>query len=269
MIRRRIKQLANRMRILGACRFAGQLRQPVFILTTGRSGSNLFVDLCNSLDSVRFLGEILHPTSTVGLPGQVLSRRRLIAHIQRSLQSVPAACAGAKIHFEHLESRQTDVGLLRESFPNALVVLLYRNRIADQFVSWKLARESGHWIGRSAADVARGRVRVDPDEFESYRERQISRYRMALSDEWIGDRVLTLEYETLAARPQEVFRDGVCPFLGAEYRPVGTDMVKQNTRPLRNVVENYDELADVLESALLGNGLSDLIAEPARSGVPQ
>ena len=59
-----------------------------------------------------------------------------------------------------------------------------------------------------------------------------------------------LNYEDLVEDAQEVFNDLVFPFLGRPPVRVQSRLVKQNTRPLHDVVENYDELLPFVDHPL-------------------
>ena len=68
---------------------------------------------------------------------------------------------------------------------------------------------------------------------------------------------LVLAYEDLASNAQAVFDKLVFPFLNKPSTPVRSRSVKQNTQPLRKVIENYKEI-----EAFIYHPLTQLEHEP-------
>lgn len=55
-----------------------------------------------------------------------------------------------------------------------------------------------------------------------------------------------MTYEDLTAQPQRVVNDTLSPFLGVPATEVTTALMKQNRRPLADIVVNYDEVQHLL-----------------------
>lgn len=252
--RKRAKQWRFRLRCSMNCLLSSHRPAPLYILSAPRSGSILFADFCNSLDGVQVHGEILNSTNDEGLPDSVRSERAIIAHIRRSIGSVPAAVGGAKFLLKQFGKRGLEYGVLPRAFPDAKVIVLYRNRICEQFISWKFAKTNGQWFrmdGTSASDSGGETFRVEPAEFEHFSESLRNDYREAFDNAWLRERMLLVEAGEFFSNPDLLFEHRVCPYLGVPFRPVSTQFSKLNKRPLGEVIENYDAVGELLETATL------------------
>lgn len=89
-------------------------------------------------------------------------------------------------------------------------------------------------------DRSRTLVKISPDELLEFsvKTHMTARHFDGLFGE---HRVLPVLYEDLLARQEEVF-DEAQSFLGVEPAPLAVSLRRQNPEPLRELVENYDEL---------------------------
>lgn len=134
------------------------------------------------------------------------------------------------------------------------IVLRRRNRVKS-YVSELVARQTGEWESYpySPSTSEKPRVEVHADELRAHIAANDAYYeglytRMPPR----GDRPLELTYETLGeAREQQ----RVVEFLGVRPLPGGLRALtrKQNSRDLRDVISNFDQLAE----ELAGTGLAD------------
>src|SRR5688572_11711882 len=63
------------------------LGQPVFIVATRRSGSNLFESFLNSVPGVSFAGEMLNPDMYYGIRKNFIAKRTVLRHIEHSVRA--------------------------------------------------------------------------------------------------------------------------------------------------------------------------------------
>jgi hypothetical protein len=98
---------------------------------------------------------------------------------------------------------------------------------------------------RATGKAARARVTVKADELFEFIVK--TRMRAVNHEELFREhRNLPVFYEDLLDRRDEVFREAQS-FLGVEPGPLTVTLRKQNPEPLRELIENYDELYEAYE----------------------
>lgn len=140
-------------------------------------------------------------------------------------------------------------------------ILLNRRNHLRRAASVAIGTQTGVWYSsRPGEKVA---VRIDPDRFVSYgREMTLLQYfdsiekrHAAFRDLLVGKRLLELVYEDdIQADPCLGYRK-VCDFIGIGPAPVSTQLRRMNPWPLRELIQNYDEVA----RALAGTPYADLL----------
>ncbi|WP_460166660.1 sulfotransferase [Thermostilla marina] len=226
------------------------------ILGEGRTGTNLLASLLRSHPDISVAGEILNPFDPQGIRTRFRFRHQVFAHIHRSLRSQPGACRGAQTHILHFRLHGIALQEVASHFPDMRFLVVFRRSLAEQFVSWKLAKNTGHWVGTSAKAVHAATCKIDPVEFGAWCDAVRERYAEVESCTAIHRRAVTIAYEDLAQDAANLLAEHVFPFLCVRPHPVSTTLRKQNPRKLGECVENYDEIRDVLERATLHLSLS-------------
>lgn len=132
------------------------------------------------------------------------------------------------------------------------VVLLRRRNTVSRFVSYLVAQERGVWHSSDPRDVAQSRVRVELAELLNFAKEQEQQFRAVR--EGIGSdpcRVVETTHEDLGAKPHTVMAE-LFQFLGVEpWTQLQGRTVRLVRAELRDVVENYDELARELRGTTL------------------
>ena len=236
--------------------------RPVFVLFTPRSGSQFLAELMNSVPSVEMRGELLHRHAlrrgrwsriADWAPQMTVSFWRRGAY--QSYLTGGLAAPGARVTGCTLSQFQlagTGLGLddLVEWFDDARFIILYRRSLAEQCLSWHLSLLTRQWRwtedSRSNSPFE-GRVRLERravlNRFELVRQF----YSELLEHPELGRRARLLSYEELRDDPQRAFDEVLFPWLGLPHTTVRNERLrKQGTRPMRDVIENYAELEDVL-----------------------
>ena len=232
---------------------------PLFVLSMPRAGSNMLLDYLRCFPAIEVRGEVLNPKVTEGIRERGVSTAAVLRHVRRYVYGVkPGAaerCYGTvKIHLPQLETRGLTVDDLRGAFPAARYIVLFRESLGEAFVSRLRALRTGQWLVREGEKRVETTVHVERAELQAYLDATRASYMALASREWLAPCSVHVGYETLAREPQRVLDETICPFLGVAPVPVRTTLQKQNTRALEQVVENYDEVADLLvgPSARLG-----------------
>jgi LPS sulfotransferase NodH len=248
--------------------------QRFIILSGPRTGSNLLAELLNSHPDIRCFRELFNtdPAIDYGVEGydgnnasDVALRARAPASFLATRVFTPietrAKAIGFKFHYQH--------SFFHEGITEAVtadadlrIVHLSRRNLFRQYVSHSLAERTDEWTRRDARSSSvmrtawrrlrrarerpRGplRLRLVPDETESYFWRQI------VSADRFGNQVfashprIELTYEDLDHDRVATMRP-VWDFLGVPvYDEASSSLTKQNPRPLREIVANYDDLKE-------------------------
>lgn len=232
------------------------------IFSQSRSGSTLLVDLLNSHPKVHCDKEIyLQPVPFPSLYRKALERR----------SNKPVYGFKTHIHQLYYKLGVTDPALfLAELHRDGYRFLfLRRENLVRQVMSDQLRQAGGQTHYRKGEkDVELARLVVDPAEIlEKLQQRH---------DFWIEAETLladlphhTVYYERDLSDPADHQRtmDAVFGFLGLEPVSVETELVRINTRPLRDSIENYDELAAALRDTPFAAMLDDRPQPPSQAPV--
>jgi LPS sulfotransferase NodH len=235
----------------------------LIVLATARSGSNLLVSYLDSLPDVSSWGELLDPDYWQGIPRGV-GRDALHDHLLAVFATRPASINSFKIIFDQLCKAGLALNDLRELFPDARYIVLYRRDLFAQFVSVERAKLTDEWVKPDAGSARRVTLKPTRNQFLYFRKVVREQYAQALRQDWLRRSALILDYETLAQSPQTVFDQRIIPWLGlgtarrpallrllpgrsrTEPARVSTRLEKQITEPLSELVENYPEFADLI-----------------------
>jgi LPS sulfotransferase NodH len=223
---------------------------PLFVVASFRSGSNLLMDYLQQLPEVGCRGEVLGRATPIGPRRARLPPAVAMRHIRYSLQGLKTSVRACKLILDHLANCRLSIGDLDAAFRGAKYIVLYRQSLADQFVSFKTALLTGQWTLRAGQPPKHAKITIDPAELKAYCERVRSGYQNVLGQAWLGERAVLVSYEELIDRPCYWLHEHIGPLIGVcGARPVSR-LRKQGTQPLEQRIENYREVAALLASPL-------------------
>ena len=224
--------------------------QPFFTIATARSGSNLLIDFINNLPGVQTLWEVLCNSVPEGPHRARIRPAKAIKHIRYSLQTLSAPRRGCKLMLHQLARCALTIDDLENVFPGAKYIVLYRQSLAEQYVSLQAAMTTNQWAvfdGRTGQSTL---VRIDPAELRSYCDRIRQGYRELLTHPAIAERAVLLSYEELTKDPATCLRDCICPHLEVPSSAPTSTLRKQHPQPLAERVANYKAVAELVNSTL-------------------
>jgi hypothetical protein len=137
---------------------------------------------------------------------------------------------------------------LNAEFPNAKYVILYRQSLAEQFLSHKMAQATSQYVLVRGETRREAKILVDSGELREYCDDVRQRYQAALACPWLKGRSVLLSYEELVEEPNYWLRDQICPLLETPFATPETRLQKQNTRSLAERIVNYREVAALIHS---------------------
>ena len=245
------------------CQYLFDRRRPdsiVFILCPWpRTGSNLLRTYLSSHPSAELRGEVLSRDEVQGIRWRYVTQQVALRHLRVSVMTSGRQVGGCKLMMYQL--RHFGIGLndLRDLFSDAKFLILYRESLVEQYVSWQLGMKTGVWIQDANAKPSRKvgassvQIRFDIDQFNWFADDVRKNCRAIAADMWVTDNSVLVAYEDLCRNPNEVIHSRICPFLGLTPAPVSTDLVKQNPRDIQQIVENYADVESFLQSAKRDN----------------
>ena len=263
-------------------------KQPIFLLFTPRSGSKHFLSLLESIPDTRFDFEVLanaprqvskmcfsgpfrrlaksaiaarvrqlqlgphflRPTFAAPL---FSSKSVCLSYISQCLLALDSNICAVKFQYEHLQLGGISPSDLHEAFPNAKFVVLYRRSLAHQLVSDVMRHATGEagWRANHKHRESRQMLRLSAAKIRSYFEAV-----RAINEEWLelpflADHGTVVCYEDLCNNPQDAFERAIFPLLAlAPVTVTNNRFQKQTNRSIEDIVENYEEVADLLQSPL-------------------
>ena len=224
----------------------------------GRAGSTVLGDMLNQHPSIGWEGEIYGPKRQLwhgeGDPARFAWQRAA---------SLPRRWYGFEFkafHVRFIDRTLEELVAAYRAGGTARFVILRRENTLRKIVSTAVARATGqfHRVGRTAAPPEPGapvRVRIDPHAHFIDRETRplveflegFDRFHAAIDAILAADAPLRLGYETdVLGDPQLAYR-ATCAWLGEEPVPVVMRFARTTPFPLRDVIENYGEVAAALE----------------------
>ena len=224
--------------------------QPLLIIATCRSGSNLLLSYLNQQPGVCTLSEVLSSQLPIGPRQDCLPPDKAIKHVRLCLQGEKTPVRGCKLMLYQLANCRLGMNHLHAAFPEAKYIVLYRESLAEQYVSHQLALSTRQYLLRPGEQRKQAELTIKPTELRAYCDDIRRGYCEVLHHRWLEGRSVLLSYEELIDDPEHWLRDQICTLLGVQYAPLQTQLCKQNTRPLAQQVTNYRDVAALLQSPL-------------------
>jgi LPS sulfotransferase NodH len=143
------------------------------------------------------------------------------------------------------------LGLLSAD-PTVSVLYLTRDNLIESLRSLTQAKRTGRWVACRAADLEdMPTVRLTPQMCHAYSQRA-KRFTAGVQERFACHRLLPLTYEELCADPVVQVRR-VQEFLGVPVQDLpASSLMKQESRPLSEVVENFVELREEFRGTQYG-----------------
>jgi len=224
--------------------------QPLFVIATWRSGSNLLLSFLNQQPGVSVLSEVLCSSLPIGPRSDTLPAKKTLKHIRYSLQGEKTAIRGCKLMLHQLANCHLTLNDLNAAFPSAKYVILYRQSLAEQYVSQNLAVSTRQFLLRPGEERKHAELEIDASQLRVYCDDVRRRYRDAISLPWLAGRAVLVSYEELTADPNNWLGNHICPLLGVPFVAPEMRLCKQSTQSLAEQIANYREVADLLHSPL-------------------
>ena len=228
---------------------AEETQLSVIILSAPRTGSTLLSTYLDSIASFKSHGEVINPETYPffkkigGLP----FRREMGLFKMRS--KLADEQASIKLIFSQLERLNIRLADLQQRFPNAKFMVIYRRHLINSYISYLRAKSTQEWSSklRTQSQSSQPSFYIDQDEFLAYCHRIKNHYLSCRANNFLS-RSMVVNYEALAGHPQQLFDEMIFPFLKLSPVSVKSPLKKQITRPLSDLIDNFESVRAVIES---------------------
>lgn len=237
--------------------------QPFIILGWYRTGSNYLLSMLNSHPDLVAFSEVFYQKkifwgnavygekseNSADFPLRNSDSAKFITKYIFRLYPRKIHAVGFKIFYPQLDHSEF-IGLkpLLTEMKNLKVIHLKRENMLRILVSDLLAKQTGEKVSVSKRKIEKKIASVepiylDPEETRTYFE-NLKGFQEKFDAFFVNHNIKQVKYETLRRDPGGTVND-VYQFLNLEPRPSFSILIKQNTLPLRELVQNFDELSAV------------------------
>ena len=231
---------------------ASSTYQKFVILTSPRTGSNYLSYLLHDHPNMMSIGEVYCLETLWGQPGKAQYNHNIFLRVIRNL--FPLLFLKRFVYHQYPKQIQA-VGFRlfyhqADHFPSLLryliatdnlkVIHLQRLNLLENLVSLRLAQKTKLWSSMQKPSFGNIKLTLSYQEcLEHFIETTKTQQRFS---RLFPERpVLPVYYERLYTQPQKE-SSKILAFLGLSQRHLTCALIKQNTRPLDDVIQNYQEL---------------------------
>lgn len=221
----------------------------VFIITMGRSGSNMLVNTINSIPCVKLkyeppLGNWQDERCRVDtsfFESFLVKDHQFFSHNKIS---------GCKFFRSHIEYYGIDRDYLENIHSNSKFIFLYRENILDQFISDNLAMINKLW---AAEKPEQSGYKISSFELDV---KKFKGHEGFVKDSWdmftkiIPRDHITIRYEDFVDNIQKTFDDKIFDYLEVEPCKIHNPTFKQNTLSREQSISNFNQVKDFISEYL-------------------
>jgi LPS sulfotransferase NodH len=242
------------------------------IVGIARTGSTMLISQLNNHSQALVFGEIFRSLDSIGWdvpPFSSYQNQKLLTlyrsdpiaflekHVFRKWSSNHKA-VGFKLFYYHARtSPQSAVWDYLVQQPEIRVLHIKRRNVLSQYVSLQLAHKTDIWSSTRTFSQDPQCIELDIGECQNH-----FAWVRSLEEEcenfFKNHKVRTVYYEDLARDSNEEI-EAVQKFLGLRHETVSAQTVRQQTRPLSQVISNYAELRD----ACMGTEWENFFEQPS------
>jgi len=223
------------------------------VICNARTGSNYLLTALGSHPLIRQFWEPFGPNSLNNKEGvkEKILELGLVPYLEYIMQRQGGeASVGFKILYGQLEDSYgemhgvPDIADVRQCLKRSddlkIIHLKRRNKLAT-IASLMLAIETRRFLIHDPQDRETERQVEIPIDSCEWHFNKIIRHEEQYDDFFAAHRKLDIFYEALVAQPKRA-GDQILEFLGVPARPLHSRLIKQNIRPLNDLIANYAEL---------------------------
>jgi len=246
-------------KVLSALLFFNSKNAKFVIVSEGRAGSNLLINLINQNSEIACYNELYHPSEVGAGPENrhTVNSNRLYLIFRRFMPTTFLKVVFLKkrnyksVGFKYILSQSK---FIRESVlfdEDIQKVILTRKNILRGEVSRQIAWKTNHWFSYKDSKDCES-ISFDIKKFFENRDRWnklVDELKNGLEER--GQAYINIYFEDLISEKQQTILNDIYDHIGVSRLKVDPKTIKtkrQNPYGLKDIVENYDEL----EKALVG-----------------
>jgi LPS sulfotransferase NodH len=238
---------------LGIAQYTGSKAYKKYIIVTrSRTGSNFLISLLNAHPNIHALGEEFSKIgnkSTQSIWNQIFCKKPKNIHL-----------VGFKLFYYHpLDSEDKSVWEIIQNDPEIRLIHLTRKNLLRTYVSREIAKKTDIWSsnesGGKLISKELKKIEVNISQCMADIENTIN-WQNTFKNRFNNHRVLEINYEQLSNDTQKTMHK-VFDFLETTQHPVTSELKKQNTESLSELISNYTEVSEAFKSNGLEQFLSD------------
>ena len=219
------------------------LNRSFVILSSGRSGSTLLIQLLNCHPKIACKGELLNRNYLQEHNLRGASSHTLVNYILASLipPKIWLSYTGFKLFNEQLEFCNLHLKDLLTALFWPRMIILYRESILETYISLEIAFKTDVWYSEGSG--TNETVKIDWQNFEDYVMTERARWKRSMVDisAYSDCQVLFVSYEELTGDRNKVMNK-TFNFLNIEMCHVEATSKKQNPLPLKEKIINYKQI---------------------------
>jgi hypothetical protein len=237
---------------------ASRQQGSVVMFHTGRSGSSVIADMLGQHPAIHWDGELFNYQLMLWRERPKYRMAEASGLIRRRMSLFDKSFYGFEVLSTHLHAGQIDEGQFMAMLDDLGVehfILLTRRNILRKLVSNLVARKRGRWRLEASEAAPLTRVHVDTSNLQMASMKPlVTHIRDTLADYAAlrsalnSRRCLELVYEDDVQQDPRRASRRICEFLGVEQVDTRVRHGQTTPHPLRQVIQNYDEVADVMSS---------------------
>ncbi len=249
----RVERFIRRISLLVKYLIKKKNINPVFVIAAPRTGSYLLLDYLDSHPEISSLGEIINPDIVRGIRTKFISKPEVIFHIKTSLNTSKQVNGVIKLISDQMQVHKLTVDDIKMAFPDAKFIILYRESLLRQYISYMASKETGTWKLDKDKNIEKWNrssftFKLDPAELKEFCYSVKQFYLDILEKDWIKKESLVLSYEELIGSSKSEIGKKLFSFLNLPPVEVETNLKKMNERTIEEIVTNYNEVKESLES---------------------
>lgn len=213
---------------------------PFVVVTRSRSGSTMLIERLDSHPQIEADGELLQHADSEPVETR-------LARIFGPRRHGVGAYGFKIFHYHPLGDKSGRIWELLAARRDLRIIHLRRRSVLRTVVSLRIAEKAATWHRRADGSghlpVDRRRIRLEPEEVRH--AAKVAKWVNGIAAERFPDHaVLQVAYEDLVSHPAREDQR-ILDFLGINHQPLRTTLVRQNSEPLADLVENFDELKSI------------------------
>jgi LPS sulfotransferase NodH len=242
------------------------------IVGIARTGSTMLISQLNNHSQALVFGEIFRSPDSIGwdvAPFRSYQNRKLLTlyrsdpiafldkHVFRRWPSSHKA-VGFKLFYYHARTPwQRPVWDYLVDRPDIRILHIKRRNVLGQYVSLKLAHKTDIWSSARPVTQDPQRIRLDIAACQNHFA-WVRRLEEECEALFKSHKVTNVYYEDIARDSKDEI-ESVQKFLGLRCEILSAQTVRQQTRPLSQVISNYTELRD----AFIGTEWENFFEQPS------